>query len=172
MLFDDAVLVGKIKKYNSYKGEHVILCNDSTAVDKENKFLILELDGLKVPFLIEESATKSNDTVNVRLKEIKNENEAKSIVGASVYFPREAFEDCESSNLPSASYLTGFYVYDKTEGFLGTITGIDDSSINTLLYIKGTKEIIIPFNEDFLVSFNPRKRTLKLDLPEGLTSIN
>ena len=108
MLFDDAVLVGKIKKYNSYKGEHVILCNDSTAVDKENKFLILELDGLKVPFLIEESATKSNDTVNVRLKEIKSENEAKSIVGANVYFPREAFEDCESSNLPSASYLTGF----------------------------------------------------------------
>ena len=74
--------------------------------------------------------------------------------------------------MPSASYLTGFNVYDKTEGFLGTITGIDDSSINTLLYIKGTKEIIIPFNEDFLVSFNPRKRTLKLDLPEGLTSIN
>ena len=125
-----------------------------------------------MPFLIEESATKSNDTVNVRLKEIKSENEAKSIVGASVYFPREAFEDCESSNLPSASYLTGFNVYDKTEGFLGTITGIDDSSINKLLYIKGTKEIIIPFNEDFLVSFNPRKRTLKLDLPEGLTSIN
>ena len=78
MLFDDAVLVGKIKKYNSYKGEHVILCNDSTAVDKENKFLILELDGLKVPFLIEESATKSNDTVNVRLAYIFREKRSKT----------------------------------------------------------------------------------------------
>ena len=172
MLFDNAVLVGKVKKCSSSKGDVSIVFTDPCVKEGKSKFLIIEVNGLKVPYFIESCETKGRDTLYVNFKEVLNENDTLQIIGANVYYPIECITDDENTEIPSLNYFIGFKVYDKNEGFLGTVEGVDDSSINMLLYVKKEKEIIIPFSEDFIVNFSPSKRTLNLSLPEGLTNIN
>ena len=172
MLFDDAVLVGKVKKCSSSKGDVMIFFTDPIVKEGRSKFLILEINGLKTPFFIESCEAKGSDTLYVNFKEVLSENDSLQIIGANVYYPIECVADAENIESPSLNYFIGFKVYDKSEGFLGMVEGVDDSSINMLLYVKGEKEIIIPFCEDFLINFDPCKRMLRLNLPEGLTNIN
>lgn len=172
MLFDDAIKIGKVTKYNSCKGGVVVRLTDTAILEDTGNCLIIEANRLKVPFLMESYAIKSRDTALVHLLEVRNEDEAREIIGSDVFCQREAFADAEISKIPTLNYLTGFEVHDKKAGLLGTVTATDDSSLNLLLYIKGEKDLVIPFNEDFLVSLNPNKRVLKLDLPEGITDIN
>jgi ribosomal 30S subunit maturation factor RimM len=52
---------------------------------------------------------------------------------------------------------------------VGTIIGIEAIPGNDLLVVErdGT-EVLIPLHEDLIVSVNPKKEELLLDLPEGL----
>jgi ribosomal 30S subunit maturation factor RimM len=36
----------------------------------------------------------------------------------------------------------------------------------------GGKEILIPYHEDFILNTSDKKKTIIVDLPEGLTEIN
>lgn len=172
MLFDDAVLAGKVKKYDPRKGCISVLLTGRYTLEEGCRLLIAEIEGLKVPFRIESREERGRGLLAVRLNEVENESDARPLIGADVFFAPEHAEERESSDTHSPGCMVGYKTYDKTEGFIGTVERVDDSTANTLLYLKGDGEIIIPFNGDFLLKLDHEKRTLLLDLPEGVTSIN
>ena len=51
---------------------------------------------------------------------------------------------------------------------------VDESSSNILLYVRNEKgeEIIVPYHDDLLESFDLRKQRLSLNLPEELLTLN
>ena len=54
-------------------------------------------------------------------------------------------------------------------GDLGIINQVDDFSGNIVLTINFRgKEVLIPYNDDFLISVNEELKTILLKLPEGL----
>jgi 16S rRNA processing protein RimM len=65
-------------------------------------------------------------------------------------------------------------VYTKESILIGPILEIISNNGQWLLNIDspGNKNILIPFHEDFIISIDKRKKTVVMDIPEGLLDIN
>jgi 16S rRNA processing protein RimM len=98
---------------------------------------------------------------------VDSEKYAKRMVGTSVYLfkneivftPDEVFE----------SELVNYLLADEKLGEIGIIEQVDNYSGNIVFTVnfKG-KEILVPFNEDLLISVDKQKKKIKLRFPEGL----
>ena len=167
---DEVFLIGRITRTHGTRGELELNFTDTPFDNDEASYLVLELDGILVPFFFTEWRYKGNENALFTFEDIETEEKARRFVGARVYFPfSEMADGDDDAELSSIKALTGFTV----EG-IGRITDVDDSSANILLIIATDEgsEILIPYNDDFLVDYDLRKRTLTLDLPEGLMDLN
>jgi len=70
--------------------------------------------------------------------------------------------------------LTGYKVTLSNKSILGTIGEIINNPGQDLLKIISPekKEILIPFHEDFIVRIDKKKKTIVVEIPEGLTDLN
>ena len=165
----DCEKIGYFRKTHGVQGQLVLEyeIQYETAVEECNR-LFVEIDGLLVPFFMAENGFrfKGADSAIVTLDDVNTEKYAKRLVGAAVYLLKSEVEvdtEFEISN------LKGFVVIDETLGELGKIEFIDDYSGNIVLTIDyNGRELLVPFNEDFLVEFNAEEKVIKLDLPTGL----
>ncbi|MFW5773320.1 MAG: ribosome maturation factor RimM [Tangfeifania sp.] len=166
----DCTKIGFIRKSRGVHGELVLEFEEQFefSVEDATRFF-LEIDGLLVPFFVAENGlkVKSAKTAFVNFEWVNSEKYAQRIVGADVYlFTSEIVDQPEETGL---SQLEGFTLFDKTKSKIGIISRVEDFSGNTVLAVgSGNDEILVPFNEDFLMAIDPEKRTLTLDLPEGL----
>jgi len=56
---------------------------------------------------------------------------------------------------------------------LGQVTKVDCSTLNVLLAIKcGDEELLIPAHEELIDEIDDEKKTIKVNLPEGLLGLN
>lgn len=127
---------------------------------KEPVFIVF--DGLQVPFFIQDYSPKGFKAV-IHLNDVLNLDDAEEIVG------REIFADVELEEEEETDF-SGWTVTDRGRT-LGVCTGIEPIPGNLCLYIElkdSKKEILIPLHQDFLLSADPEKRILSLDLPDGL----
>lgn len=165
----DCEKIGYFKKTHGVQGQLVLEYEIQFEIAiEECTRLFVEIDGLLVPFFIAENGFrfKGADSAIVTLDEVNTEKYAKRLVGSVVYLLKSEVEietEFEIGN------LKGFVVIDETLGELGKIEFVDDYSGNIVLTIdfKGN-ELLIPFNEDFLVEFNAEEKVITLDLPTGL----
>lgn len=167
---DEVFLIGRITRTHGTRGELELNFTDTPFDNDEASYLVLELDGILVPFFFTEWRYKGNENALFTFEDIETEEKARRFVGARVFFPfSEMADGDDDAELSSIKALTGFTV----EG-IGRITDVDDSSANILLTIvtNDGREILIPYHDDFLVDYDLRKRTLTLDLPEGLMDLN
>jgi 16S rRNA processing protein RimM len=166
----DCTKIGFIRKTRGVHGELVLEFEEQFefSVEEATRFF-LEIDGLLVPFFAAENGlqVKSAKTAFVNFEWVDSEKYAQRIIGTNVYlFTSEIVDEPEEAGL---SELEGFTLFDKNTGEIGVIARVEDFSGNTVLTIgKKNNEILIPFNEDFLVSIDPENKILTLDLPEGL----
>jgi len=58
-------------------------------------------------------------------------------------------------------------VYDG-DRLLGTVDGIEPIPGNLCIYVG---DAMLPLHQDFIVDSDPKRRILRLELPEGLDSI-
>lgn len=172
---DEVFYIGRITKFRGISGEVELLFTDD-AFDRGNcEYLVLNMDGILVPFFWEEYKFKNHETAIIQFEGFCNEQDAKKIVGANVYYPKAALpNDEEEHTLSSWKALTGFIVYNEHGTLLGEVETVDDSSANILFYLrtKTGDELLIPFHEDFLVDYKMKERTLTLQLPDGLLELN
>jgi 16S rRNA processing protein RimM len=61
-------------------------------------------------------------------------------------------------------------VTDINHGDLGEIVAVDDSTMNVLFSIETPdgEEILLPAHEEFMVKLEKKKRSLTVEVPEGL----
>lgn len=170
ILQEEVFKIGKFTKTHGIKGE-ISLSFDNDIFDQVDcPYLIGLIDGIFVPFFIEEYRFKGAETALFLLEDIDNEEKAKKLCGVDVYFPRKYMEDSETETDYSWNYFIGFTVINKDGNELGIIEAIDEATINTLFLIKGydDTDIIIPATEDFIEQIDDKKKIIYLDLPEGL----
>lgn len=166
--------IGKFTKPHGIKGE-IAFAFDNDVFDRvECPYLICQIDGIFVPFIIKEYRFKGKETALITFEDIDNETKAQRLTGLDVYFPRSYYEEDEKEDIDySWSFFLGFTVVDKHVGELGSIDEIDEKTINTLFLIRNKdEELIIPATEDFISEIDAKNKILYLELPEGLIDNN
>ncbi|PXV64367.1 16S rRNA processing protein RimM [Dysgonomonas alginatilytica] len=174
MIREDEVLkIGKFIKPHGIKGE-ITFAFDNDIFDRVDcPYLICSVDNILVPFFVKSRRFKGSDTALILFEDINSEIEAKHFNGLSVYFPRKYFDENEEVEF-TLNYFIDFIVIDKELGEIGTISDVDESTINTLFLLKkkgNGDDIIIPASDDFITDIDSEKKILYVDLPAGLIDI-
>jgi 16S rRNA processing protein RimM len=167
------VSVGKLTKTHGIKGEISIQLTNEFIYISDFSYIVCKIDGIFVPFFIEEVRPKTNTTYLLKLENINSETEAGELTGSLVFLPKEMLGDDFPEELTWKSFI-GFLLTDKNSGFSGEITDVDDSTDNILFSVKNEtgEEILLPANEDFIVDFNEKEKVMTVMLPEGLIDLN
>ena len=166
----DCEKVGFFKKTHGVFGELVLEYEPQFEISIENadRFFV-ELEGLLVPFFVLEDGFrfKTENSAILSFDGVDSEKYAKRMVGSSVFL----FKD-EIIVIPDElfdSELVNYLLFDEKLGEIGIIDQVDNYSGNIVftLNYKG-KELLVPFNEDFLIELDKHNKFIKLRLPEGL----
>ncbi|MDD7079700.1 MAG: ribosome maturation factor RimM [Prevotella sp.] len=169
--------IGYIAKHRGLRGEVELSFTDDCFDTGSAEYLVLDMDGILVPFFWEEYRFKNDDTAIIKFEDVDTDGQARRLVGHSVYYPKAHLADVDSeegSVLSSYKSLTGFAVSNQDGQYIGTIVQVDDSSANVLLTIEENngEELMLPFHNDFLLNYDLRERTLQLYIPEELLNLN
>lgn len=162
--------IGKLLKPHGIKGE-IAFAFDNDIFDKVDcPYLICLIDGIFVPFFVEEYRFKGSETALMKFAGFNSEDKLRRLYNIDVYFPRKYLESEEVEADYSWNYFIGFSIIDVTTGRkIGIISDIDESTINILFIVSdGEIEYLIPAVEDFITDINNQKKILKMELPEGL----
>lgn len=165
---DSVYKIGVIGKPHGIKGEISFLCSDDVFDRVNADYLILKVDGIFVPFFIEEYRFKNNETVLIKFESIDSLEQAREFVGCEVFFSRELAQQ-DSDNL-SWAQIVGFSIIDfNTNEKVGDIVEVDDTTINLLFVVK-TKfntELLIPASHQLIKDIDENKQTITIDVPHG-----
>jgi 16S rRNA processing protein RimM len=131
------------------------------------------MDGILVPFFIEEYRFRTDTTALVKLEDVDTAERARQFTNVEVYFPKKYVEEDDTDALPdeipSWDFFEGFRVVDVRHGELGEIVSVDESTMNVLFVImRGEEEILLPAHEEFILKLDRKQRVLTVDVPDGL----
>ena len=166
----DCVKVGYVQKPHGINGELVIRFQEEYYETlEEYPTLFLEIDQLLVPFFIAEEGLrfKSSESVITKLEWIDSDAKAKSLCGFSVFVKQEDVLELEDEM--STNALVGFQLFGEEQGLIGEVTRVHDCAGNLLLEVEYQgREVLIPINEDLIVSVDEDLRQIELRIADGL----
>lgn len=165
---EDVYRIGQLTKPHGIKGEVAFSFTDDI-FDRTDEcdYLVCLMDGIMVPFFMEEYRFKSDTVALVKFEGVDTAEQARRFTNIEVYYPTRYAE--ESDEL-SWSYFVGFRIEDEHLGLLGEVKEIDETTINTLFVIRRPdgEELLIPAQEAFITDMDHKQRIIRMDLPEGM----
>ena len=165
---EEVYKIGRLGKAHGVKGEVSFQFDDDVFDRTDADYLILDIDGILVPFFMEEYRFRSDALALVKFCDVDTQERASELTGSNVYFPRTLAEDEEG--MPPLASLIGFDLVEAKDGIrVGTIATIDDSTANLLFELEDGR--LIPASDDLITDINIKERTIKMEIPEGLLEI-
>lgn len=169
---EDVFKIGRFAKPHGVKGEISLLTTCDLFDEAEDPYVVCDIDGILVPFFIEEYRYKSDNVILLKLEHVDTEEAAREFAGLDVYYPMEGVEEETLVGDITWDSFIGYTVKDKKQGLLGAITDIDESTINVLLHIDyNGEELLFPAAEELIVDVNHSDKEMTVTLPEGLLEI-
>ena len=169
---EEVYQIGRIGKPHGVKGEVLFHFSDDVFDRTESEYLILEVDGILVPFFMEEYRFRSDETALVRFCDINTQEEARELTGCDVYFLRS--EVPEDDDQLTWAQIVGFSIIDEQSGrSIGTISAVDDSTINTLFELRTPdgRDVLIPASDNLIADVDTESQTITMTIPEGLLDL-
>lgn len=169
---DDVYKIGKLGKPHGVKGEITFAITDDVFDRVDADYLVLDIDGILVPFYLEEYRFKNDDNVLVKFEDIDTQEQVRAYTGCEVYFPRHLF-DSDEENMSWAEII-GFQLVDAVSGrVVGTIGHVDDSTLNLLFEITSPEgeALLIPANNDLIEEVDIEKKMIRMAIPKGLLEL-
>ena len=164
---EEVFKIGVINKPHGVKGEVSFTFTDDIFDHVDCDYLILLMDGILVPFFMEEYRFRSDNVALVKFEDIDTTEQARKFTNVEVYFPKKFMD--EQEDVTSWNFFIGFRVEDVHHGYLGEITDVDDTTINVLFSIeKDGEELLLPAHEEFIIDLDREKKVMKVDVPDGL----
>ena len=181
---DSIYKIGVIGKPHGVKGEVTFNFDDDIFDRTDAEYLILDVDGILVPFFMEEYRFKNDETALMKFEDIDTQEQARTLTGCDVFFPREKAEEAEGE--ASLSQLVGFTLVNAGENDaataneeeagtpIGTICAIDDSTANLLMEVETPdgRQLLIPMSDDLITDIDQQGRRLVMRIPDGLLDLN
>ena len=165
---EEVYKIGRLGKSHGIKGEISFQFDDDIFDRVDADYLVLEIDGILVPFFMEEYRFRSDSLALVKFCDIDTQERASELTGCDVFFPRAlAEEDDEQFSLAS---LVGFDLVEADNNKkVGIIASIDNSTANILFELEDGR--LIPATDDLITDINTKDRTIKMEIPEGLLEL-
>ena len=164
---EDVYKIGKIGKPHGVSGEVTLRFTDDVFDRVDADYLMLMVDGILVPFFMEEYRFRSDEVALVKFEDIDSVERASELTGCEVFFPRELADDDEGEL--TWSQIVGYDIVDAdSHKLIGRIASVDETTINVLLELDdGT---LIPAAEEFIIDIDHKERKMFMRLPEGLVN--
>lgn len=168
---EEVFKIGRIGKPHGIKGEVVIHIDDDVFDRVDADYLVLKVEGILVPFFMEEYRFRTDETVLMKFEGIDTQEQARELTNCDVFFPYQLAKADEEA--PSWNRLVGMELIDtNTHKTVGTVTGVNDATINILLEVDTEKgEILVPVAEELVSRIDWEARRIHIALPEGLLDL-
>ena len=165
---EEVYQIGKLGKTHGVKGEISFLFDDDVFDRVDADYLILKVDGILVPFFLEEYRFRSDANAIVKFEDIDTQERAKELTGCEVYFPRE-LADSDGDSISWAA-IVGFDIIEAESGNkIGRIASVDDATLNILFCLEDGR--LIPASEDLITAIDQQARSITMHLPAGLLDL-
>lgn len=165
---EDLYKIGKIGKPHGVKGEVSFHFSDDVFDRTEAEYLMLCIDGLMVPFFMEEYRFRSDETALVKFCDIDTQERASELTGCEVFFPRDVADD-DDDNLSWAEIIGYSLIDSATSKNVGKIASVDDSTINILFELEdGT---LIPASIELITNVDKKHKEIEIELPDGILDL-
>jgi 16S rRNA processing protein RimM len=158
--------IGYISKTHGLKGHLILRLNELVRIDEEGiKSIFLELNGSQVPYFIEE-CRPNNAGYIIKLETIDVVETSKKLIGKKAF----ALTDFILEEEESLKEFIGYTIIDSKLGNVGIISDVDEKTDNVIIKVMhpSGKEIILPFNNDFIIEIDDDLKTIEFNAPEGL----
>lgn len=165
---EEVFKIGRLGKAHGVKGELSFMFDDDVFDRVDADYLVLDVDGILVPFFIEEYRFRSDSTALVKFEGVDTQERARELTNTDVYFPRSLAESYDEQL--SWSFFVGFTMIDATTGqSVGKIAAVDDTTMNILFELEdGT---LVPAAEELIEKVDQKKKQITIALPEGLIGL-
>lgn len=173
----ELTLAGRIIKAHGHAGEMALELRDASIDPEDAEFLVMEMEGIPVPFQVESVRQRGTLARLVKLKGIDSDLQASAVAGHDVWMlNRDLPEDVEvdaDQGTVQPDQLVGWSMEDADTGaMIGTIQGLDARTANVLWQIRtpGGGELLVPVVDQFVISADIPRRAIQVRLPDGLIS--
>lgn len=169
------IQIGYTLKPHGLKGEVSAVFDYAQYPEKIAKLrkLFLGNGDNPLPYLVEKIYPSGKKNFYLTIQGIDTREKAAEISGCKIFLPVELFEKTflEKDTI-SPAMLIGFTARDEKKNNIGTIEDIFEMPQQMLaqVFVNG-KEALLPLNDSTLVKIDKRKKTVTLNLPEGLLDI-
>ena len=171
ILKDEIFPIGQITKAHGLKGELSFTTTSAILEDVEVPFVILEPEGLLVPFYIESVRMKTDTTGLLKLERVDTEEQAREYAGLTIYLPNMFLDEIEDTEIET-EYFVGFEITDEEKGRIGRVLAVDQSTANALFVVETESgEVLIPVAEEYITDIDHDRKIISLKLPEGLLDL-
>lgn len=170
---EDVYRIGKTGKAHGVNGEVSLMFDDDVFDRVDADYLVLLVDGILVPFFLEEYRFKNDSTAFVKFCDIDTKEAAAELTGCDVFFPRSL---SDSGNGTMTLHEAADYALIDDDGGkrrIGVVTGVDDTTINILFNVRTDegKDILIPASADLIKNIDTDRREIHVSLPDGLLEL-
>ena len=166
---NDFIVIGKVVSTQGNKGEvNVLPLTDSIDRFKNLDNFFLRNKNSQTTLTVEKIRIKK-DTIILKLKDIKNIEEAKMIVGSFLEVERK-----NAVKLPKDTYfifeIIGLEVYDENDIFLGKVENVISTGSNDVYVVKrkDKEELFIPAIHDVIKNIDLEKKRITINMVDGL----
>lgn len=169
---EDCFYLGKIVRKYSFKGELLAkLETDEPDLYDNLDAIFIDLRGNLVPFFIESSQLHKSNLLRLKFEDVDSEADADALIKTEMYLPLNLLPKLEGNKFYFHEVI-GFTIKDENFGDVGILKGINDSTAQSLFEIdRDGIEILIPMNDEFIVTVDRKNKTILLTTPEGLIDL-
>ena len=165
---EDVYKIGRLGKAHGVKGEVSFQFDDDIFDRVESDYLVLDIDGILVPFFIEDYRFRNGYLAFVKFCDVDTQQRASELTGCDVYFPRELAE--AEDEAPILEMLVGFEIVNASDGSpVGTIVAINNQTANVLFELENGK--LIPASDELIMNIDTKHEQIVVDIPEGLLEL-
>lgn len=168
---EEVYKIGKIGKPHGVRGELTLRFTDDVFDRVDADYLVLNVDGILVPFFMDEYRFRTDETALVKFSGIETVERASELTGCDVFFPR-SLAPTDNEEL-TWSQIVGYTIInigaEGQEHEAGRIVEADDTTENVLLTLDNGQ--LIPAAYDLIEDIDHDTRRLLMRLPEGLLDL-
>ncbi len=169
---EEVYKIGIFNKPHGIHGELQFTFTDDIFDRVEAEYIVCLLDGIFVPFFIEEYRFRSDTTALMKLESVDSAERARMFTNVEVWFPVKHAEEAAPGEL-TWNYFVGFRMEETHHGYLGEVTDVDTSTVNTLFVVDHNgSELLVPAREEFIKDIDQAHKVITVTLPEGLLALD